>query len=74
MARNYKKEYQEYHSKPEQVKRRAARNKARNLMIKKGKASKGDGRDVDHIDRNPNNNSLSNLRIQSKHVNRGRNK
>lgn len=74
MARDYKEEYRRYHSKPEQVKRRAGRNKARRLMIKAGKARKGDGKDVDHKDRNPRNNSRSNLRIQSKHVNRGRNK
>ena len=74
MARDYKEEYRRYHSKPEQVKRRAGRNKARRLMIKAGKASKGDGKDVDHKDRNPRNNSRSNLRIQTTHVNRGRNK
>ena len=74
MARDYREEYKRYHSKPEQIKRRAGRNKARRLMIKAGKARKGDGKDVDHKDRNPRNNSRSNLRIQSKHVNRGRNK
>ncbi|KGK41045.1 hypothetical protein LH51_17610 [Nitrincola sp. A-D6] len=74
MARDYKAEYERYHSKPEQKKRRAGRNKARSLMIKSGKASKGDGRDVDHKNRNPLDNSKSNLRIQSKKVNRGRNK
>jgi hypothetical protein len=68
--RDYKKEYQEYHSKPDQKKRRAARNKARRLMIKKGKAHKGDGKDVDHKDRNPKNNSLNNLSIKPKSKNR----
>lgn len=74
MARDYKAEYRRYHGKPEQVARRAGRNHARRLMIQQGKAQKGDGKDVDHKDRNPKNNSPSNLRIQSKHVNRGRNK
>ena len=74
MARNYRAEYDRYHSKPSQKKRRAGRNKARALMIAKGKASKGDGKDVDHKDRNPRNNGLANLRIASKHKNRGRNK
>lgn len=39
-------------------------------MIKAGKASKGDGRDVDHKDGNPRNNSSSNLRMRSKSKNR----
>jgi|TARA_A100001391_G_scaffold200348_2_gene184746 hypothetical protein len=74
MARNYKKEYNSYHSKPKQKKRRAGRNKARRLMIKAGRAKKGDGKDVHHKDRNPKNNSRSNLKIQSKKKNRGNNK
>lgn len=72
--RDYKKEYKEYHGKPDQIKRRAGRNAARRLKIKTGAVSKGDGKDVDHRDRNPLNNRASNLRIQSKAVNRGRNK
>jgi hypothetical protein len=72
--RNYKKEYQDYHSKPKQVKRRAGRNKARRSMVSMGKARKGDGKDVDHKDRNPTNNSRANLRMQSKSTNRARNK
>ena len=74
MPRDYKAEYAKYHSKPTQKKRRAARNKARALMAAKGKVRKGDGKDVDHKDRNPTNNSASNLRVQSKYKNRGRNK
>ncbi|WP_444939571.1 HNH endonuclease [Microbulbifer sp. JMSA002] len=43
-------------------------------MIKlKGKKAV-QGKDVDHKDRNPANRSPSNLRIQSKKENRGRNK
>jgi len=72
-VRNYKLEYANYHSKPEQKKRRAGRNQARSIMIAKGLAKKGDGKDVDHRDRNAQNNSPSNLRIQSKSINRGRN-
>jgi len=40
---------------------------------KYGKAAVA-GKDIDHKDRNPRNNSMANLRIQSKHKNRGRNK
>ncbi|MDE1462103.1 HNH endonuclease [Spartinivicinus poritis] len=69
--RDYKKEYKEYHSKPEQKKRRAMRNAARRLMIKKGLAKKGDGKDVDHKDRNPLNNSIKNLRTTNQKKNRG---
>lgn len=73
-GRNYAKEYREYHSKPEQIKRRAGRNKARSLVIKKNGKAAVAGKDVDHKDRNPTNNAASNLRIQSKGRNRGRNK
>ena len=68
--RNYKKEYDNYQGKPEQIKRRAKRNAARRKMEKAGKVRKGDGKDVDHKDSNPNNNSKKNLRVQSKRANR----
>ena len=71
MARNYRKEYDNYHSKPEQRKRRSSRNKARSILISKGKVKKGDGMDVDHKDRNPNNNLTRNLRVQTPRKNRG---
>lgn len=59
-----------YNSKPEQVKRRMARNRARYAMIKAGKAHKGDGKDVGHANGNPNDNHRSNLRMESKKANR----
>jgi hypothetical protein len=71
--RNYKKEYANYHSSDKQKKRRAARNASRSLMIKKRGAAAVAGKDVDHKDRNPQNKSTSNLRIQSKKKNRSRN-
>ena len=70
--RDYKKEYANYHSKPEQKKDRAGRNSARRMMKKKNGNSLL-GRDVDHKDRNPRNNTMSNLRVQSKSMNRSRN-
>lgn len=48
MPRNYRSEYDNYHSSPEQKKKRAERNAARRKMEKAGKVSKGDGMDVHH--------------------------
>jgi hypothetical protein len=70
MARDYKKEYKNYQGKPEQIKKRASRNKARSLLMKAGKVSKGDGKDVDHKNGKPEDNSKGNLRVQSKSENR----
>ena len=71
--RNYKKETA-WENEPEQVKERVARNKARRHMIKAGKASVGDGKDVDHIDSNPLNNKRSNWRVISSSKNKSMNK
>ena len=57
--RDYKKEYQDYHGTPEQIKRRSSRNKARRKM----NAPKG--KEVEHKDGNPLNNSRSNLTLSS---------
>ncbi len=47
--RDYKKEYREYHAKPEQKKRRADRNAARRKAVKRvGKAALR-GKEVDHL-------------------------
>jgi len=70
MARNYRKEYDNYHSKPEQRANRSSRNKARRKLAKAGYKLKG--KDVDHKNGNPRDNSRSNLRIQSPRVNRSR--
>ncbi len=69
--RDYKGEYAQYHGKPEQKKRRAARNKARRRAEKAGRVSKGDGKDVHHKDGNPTNNSSKNVQVMSKEKNRG---
>jgi hypothetical protein len=47
--RDYKKEYREYHAKPLQKKRRAARNRARAKVIKKYGKGALKGKEVDHI-------------------------
>jgi len=69
-VRDYKQEYKNYHASPEQKKKRASRNAARAAMEKAGKVRKGDGKDVDHKNGNPKQNSKSNLRVQSKSANR----
>jgi hypothetical protein len=46
--RDYKDEYKQYQSKPDQLKNRAQRNAARAAAVKAGKVSKGDKKDVDH--------------------------
>ena len=70
MARNYRKEYDNYQGTAAQKKRRAGRNKARRLMIAKGRAKKGDGKDVAHKDNNPLNSALKNIKMESKKSNR----
>ena len=66
MARDYKKE-NIYKSKPDQIKKRVLRNKARRQAIKEGKAKVGDGTSVEH--KKPlskgGTNSKSNLKIVS---------
>ena len=66
--RDYKKEYESYHSKPEQIKRRAKRNEARR-SLKNSKKLTAD-KDVHHKDNNPMNNDKSNLSIVSQNYNR----
>ena len=72
MPRDYASEYKNYHSKDKQMKRRAMRNAARQLLIKKKRARKGDGKDVHHKDHNPMNNAYRNLRLVSKSTNRSK--
>ena len=65
--RNYRKEYDTYHGKPEQIAARSNRNKATRKLKREGA---GDGREVDHKDGNPMNNSRQNLRVVSRRTNR----
>jgi hypothetical protein len=59
-----------YESSPKEIKKRENRNKARYQMIKAGKAKKGDGKDVMHMDGNALNNKPSNWKVGSRHKNR----
>jgi hypothetical protein len=72
MPRDYKHEYAAYQGKPEQIKNRAKRNAARAEMVKKGRAKKGDGKDVDHKQPLSKGGSTtdSNLRVVAVHTNR----
>ncbi len=76
MTRNYKSEYQNFHGKPEEIKKRAERVKARRMLEKTGAVSKGDGKDVDHKKplRSGGTTTKSNLRVRSKSANRSDNK
>lgn len=71
--RNYRKEYDDYHAKPEQKKRRAQRNKARRKAEKRGAVRKGDNKEVDHTGSHRTG-SLANVatRVTSKSANRKR--
>ena len=66
--RNYRKEYDSYHKKPEQRKNNNARHRARYAM----KLKPGDKREVDH--KKPlskgGSNKRSNLRLVSRKINR----
>jgi hypothetical protein len=70
--RDYRKEYDNYQGKPDQVRNRSNRNKARRLLAKMGRVRKGDGKDVDHKNGNPKDNSVGNLRVTSKSHNRSK--
>jgi hypothetical protein len=82
MARDYKREYEKYHGRPEQIKQRAERVKAQRLIDKtgvdrnkNGKADVREGKDIDHKKplRSGGTSDKSNLRIRSVKANRGEN-
>lgn len=71
----YKRDYDKeakYQARPEQVRNRMARNRARAMLIREGIVRKGDNMDVDH--RVPlikgGSNARSNLRVRSESDNR----
>ena len=68
--RNYKKEYLQYHARPDIKAKRAARGRARYKLAKAGLVRKGDGKEVDHKNMNPLDNRAKNIRIVPKAVNR----
>ena len=68
MARDYKREYKQYHGKPKNIKKRSARNKARRKMG----YGVGDPREVQHVRplSKGGGNGKSNLRATTKAANR----
>ena len=68
--RNYAREYANYHSRPDQIERRSARNSARRFMSKSATEEELEGKDVHHKDNNPLNNDKKNLSIVTQHYNR----
>jgi hypothetical protein len=71
-GRVYSEYDKEYQARPEQVKKRVSRNKARRMMISKHGKSKLSGKDIDHSDGNATNNSTSNLKIMKSSDNRAK--
>jgi hypothetical protein len=70
--RDYRKEYDTYHGKTEQVENRSSRNKARRKVKAAVGKEKIRGKDVDHKNGNPKDNRKSNLRVMSKSKNRSK--
>lgn len=70
--RNYRAEYDSYQGRPDQVKKRAARNQARREAIKDGRIEPGSSKEIDH--KKPlskgGSNKKSNTRIVSRTENR----
>lgn len=65
-------EYDKYQSSEEAKKDRASRNAARRYAISRGMVRRGDGKDIDHENSNPRDNSKGNLRVVSRATNRGK--
>jgi hypothetical protein len=62
-----------YNHRPENIKKRVQRDKARRMLEKEGKVHKGDGKDVGHKKpvRSGGSNARSNLRVENRSSNRG---
>ena len=70
--RDYEREYKRFQSSKKAKRDRAARNKARRQAMREGRVHRGDDKEVDHRDSNPQHNGSSNLRVVSRKFNRSR--
>jgi hypothetical protein len=71
MPRDYKRERAlQLKSPKSNLAANASRKAARRILEKTGKVKKGDGKDVDHKNGNPKDNSKKNLRVTTKKANR----
>ena len=66
----HRKAQAKYESSPLQVRKRENRNKARLTLEREGKAAKGDGKDVEHVNGNALDNNPINWRLGSRNKNR----
>lgn len=66
----HRKAQSKYEKSPLEIKKRENRNEARLTLEREGKAKKGDGKDVMHLDGNALNNSPLNYALGSRHKNR----
>ena len=74
-SKNYVRDYSKsgegkYDKSPKRMADNRARKKARSLLERSGAAKRGDGKDVDHKEGNPRNNSPKNLRSVGRATNR----
>jgi predicted transcriptional regulator len=72
MARDYKREYALSRNSKKKIEDNKSRKRARHAAVKAGKAKVNDGKDVDHKDKNPQNNGKKNTRVISAKANRGK--
>ena len=71
-GRDYRSDYDQFQASEEAKKDRASRNAARAKVEQKVGKDAVKGKDIDHKDGNPRNNSSKNLGVTSKKVNRGK--
>lgn len=73
-ARNYIREYAQYHGRPIKIKERSSRNKARRIMVKIVGKKRMKGMHIDHKNGKPMDNRVSNLRLRKPSANMSDNK
>lgn len=67
-----KHEYSKFQSSAKARAERSARTTARRKANTSGRTHKGDGKELDHINSDPTDNRVSNLRVVSRKTNRGK--